>query len=111
MAVAVLGGGVIGMMVWRGGTWAGPGWLAKRHLIGRSSWVRTDQLVRVRAGGVSTVNLVLRDRDGRQLYIAWSSVTVSPKLEARVRKDVATSAAAGADIDKRSAQILLGRRR
>jgi hypothetical protein len=29
-------------------------------------------------------------------------VTVSPNLEARLRKDVAISAAAGADIDKRS---------
>jgi hypothetical protein len=109
--VALVTGAVIGLGVWRGGTWAGPGWLAQRHLVGRASWVRTDQLVRVRAGGVTEVGLELRDRDGRELSIPWSAVTVSPKLEARVRRDVAISADAGADLDQRSAQILLGRQR
>lgn len=110
LLIAVLGGAFIGLPVLGSGTTAGPGWLLRRRLRG-SSWVRTDQLVRVRAESITALHFILRDRDGRELFIPWSAVTVSPKLEARVRKDVAISAAAGADLDKRSAQILLGRQR
>ena len=109
--IALVGGGFLGLFTLFSAVTAGPGWLISRRIKG-SSWVRTDQLVRVRAGqGFADVNLRLRDRDGREMFIPWSAVTASPKLAARFCKDVAVSAAAGADLDKRSVQILLGRRR
>jgi hypothetical protein len=111
LVIALLGGGLLGLMALRSRTSAGPGWLVRRRVAG-SSWVRTDQLVEVRAGrSITDVNLRLRDRDGRSLFIPWSAVAVSPKLAARVRQDVHTSVATGADLDARSAEILLGRRR
>lgn len=111
LAIALLTGGVLGLFTLRSGTTAGPGWLV-HHRIKGSSWVRTDQLAQVRAGrGIGEVNLRLRDRDGRRLFLPWSAVAVSPQLAARVRQDVRASVAAGADLDARSAQILLEGRR
>ena len=111
LVIALLGGGFLGLNALRSATTAGPGWLARRRIKG-SSWVRTDQLVEVRASyGVGQVNLRLRDRDGRRLFIPLPAVTVCPALLARLRKDVRTSAAAGADLDARSTAIFLTGRR
>ena len=108
---SLLGGGVLGLHTLRSATTAGPGWLHIRRIKG-GSWVRTDQLVQVRASyGVGQVNLRLRDRDGRRLFIPLPAVTVCPALLARLRKDVRTSAAAGADLDARSTAIFLTGRR
>ena len=110
LVIAVIAAGVRGLHTLRNAATAGPGWLHIRRIKG-GSWVRTDQLVEVRAGGITEVILRLRDRDGRRLSIPWSEVATTPALVARLLKDVRTSVAGGADLDARSASILLADRR
>lgn len=85
---------------------AGPGWLLKQHLIGRS-WVRTDQLVSLESSraGVEAA-MTFEDSDGRSVYLLGSDLTSNPRLLARVHTDARASLQAGAPLDSDVVAIL-----
>lgn len=98
------------LQIGRNRVWAGPGWLATRGLW-RTHYVRTREVVSGRdvRSGLDRL-ILLRDRDGRRVWVPSWELRGEPELAARVREDVQVAVRSGLRLPASTAALLgLGR--
>lgn len=98
---------LVALLVHRGRTSMGPGWLAHRGLVS-TAWVRTDRLTRVtHRHSASGGALTLHDEAGRRLDLPVRRLHEHTRVRAQLVAD-ARARAAQVDLDGSSRELLLG---